>query len=291
MYLSVAFCWRVSSDVGDMAEESSILSKDHGDFDEHTITPHALYSPLDTTKKEVRFCRTGKVPDTHRITCTLIAGQLADTVRYKCLSYVWGEIKQKKTIDLNLTEKEVTDNLFAALTSLEAFEGDGLLWIDALCINQNDLQEKTQQVALMADIYRGAEEVLVCLHGPPRGMAGENGDAEVGASTIDVDVSAAVGFLQDLSSDKHFHEMPYFSKCHAPACPSQREEPERDWKSAFLALTELMDSEWFSRTWTIQEIALAKNASILYRNHRIPWELVVEGFIAWTKHLNECCSK
>jgi len=35
------------------------------------------------------------------------------------------------------------------------------LWIDAICINQGDPEEKNQQLNIMVDIYAEAEETLI----------------------------------------------------------------------------------------------------------------------------------
>ncbi|SCO91981.1 uncharacterized protein FRV6_16109 [Fusarium oxysporum] len=53
----------------------------------------------------------------------------------------------------------VTDNLYEALHRLRAISDCRLIWIDQICINQHDLQERSQQASIMRDIYSKAELV------------------------------------------------------------------------------------------------------------------------------------
>lgn len=72
----------------------------------------------------------------------------------------------------------VTPNLFAGLTHIRSETSRLLLWIDALCINQEDLLERSRQVSLMRDLYTVAEEVLVWL-GPAAETIDASNAAEV----------------------------------------------------------------------------------------------------------------
>ncbi|KAF7893856.1 hypothetical protein EAF00_007370 [Botryotinia globosa] len=86
--------------------------------------------------------------------------------RYIALSYVWGSPADKKIILVNGIEMRVTQNLHTALIELRKSNWVGRrvnLWIDALCINQDDLDEREQQVELMRDIYAMAWQVVVSL--------------------------------------------------------------------------------------------------------------------------------
>ncbi|KAK0508970.1 hypothetical protein JMJ35_008341 [Cladonia borealis] len=77
--------------------------------------------------------------------------------RYYALSYVWGNPDKVHTIGLNGQDFQVTDNLMFFLrrkrTVTLAF------WIDAICINQDDEAEKSEQIARMGEIYKNASSV------------------------------------------------------------------------------------------------------------------------------------
>lgn len=88
--------------------------------------------------------------------------------QYCALSYVWGDARQMKPIVVDGKTLLVTENLYAGLLSLRA--GRSLLpgsqdvfWIDAICINQEDVREREHQVQHMAVIYARALSVLVWL--------------------------------------------------------------------------------------------------------------------------------
>ena len=82
---------------------------------------------------------------------------------YECLSYVWGDVKSRSMIGIDGAELAVTKNLYVALQRLRDPSLDRILWVDAVCINQEDLDERTQQVQIMAMIYANASRVIVWL--------------------------------------------------------------------------------------------------------------------------------
>ncbi|KAI9641711.1 hypothetical protein NHQ30_009567 [Ciborinia camelliae] len=94
-----------------------------------------------------------------RHTRSLIIG-LAD---YEALSYVWGSTNPPKTINLGGRLVSITPNLDNALRNLRHPTSPRIFWVDALCINQDDLDERAAQVALMRRVYSDATIVLIWL--------------------------------------------------------------------------------------------------------------------------------
>lgn len=82
---------------------------------------------------------------------------------YNALSYVWGNPNPRKRIYIDDEAVEVNPNLFAALRNLRDTNSKMCLWVDALCINQLDDEEKTSQVKQMTEIYINAMTVLMWL--------------------------------------------------------------------------------------------------------------------------------
>jgi hypothetical protein len=74
--------------------------------------------------------------------------------KYEALSYEWGEPVFSHTIHLLALKRilYITENLHAALSRLRDASHTRHLWVDALCINQSDPDEKSQQMPLMAGI-------------------------------------------------------------------------------------------------------------------------------------------
>jgi hypothetical protein len=82
---------------------------------------------------------------------------------YEALSYVWGCSDKHRSILVDGHIFNVTDNLHAALLHLRHCSIERMLWIDAICINQEDMTEKGQQIQFMAKIYGQATRVIVWL--------------------------------------------------------------------------------------------------------------------------------
>ncbi|RYP69915.1 hypothetical protein DL771_005808 [Monosporascus sp. 5C6A] len=82
---------------------------------------------------------------------------------YDALSYMWGTTNGAKTIHLNQDDFKVTSNLAAALHALRLRDQPRVIWIDAICINHRNVQERSDQVQLMRKIYQNAATVYVWL--------------------------------------------------------------------------------------------------------------------------------
>ncbi|KAH6672072.1 heterokaryon incompatibility protein-domain-containing protein, partial [Halenospora varia] len=88
---------------------------------------------------------------------------LQEAPAYQALSYEWGETKGSHSIRYDSSILLVTTNLLAALRRLRFSTLRRYLWVDAICINQEDIEEKTQQVAMMGQIYKFGHKALVWL--------------------------------------------------------------------------------------------------------------------------------
>lgn len=100
------------------------------------------------------------------VSCTLETVALENCqVTYKALSYNWGENKNRVVIKLGDQPYDVTPNLHLALQHIRDPKASQLYFIDAVCINQNDMEERNTQVQKMVDIYQSAAQVVVFLGG------------------------------------------------------------------------------------------------------------------------------
>ena len=82
---------------------------------------------------------------------------------YEAISYVWGSSQDRVDINCDGEMISATRNCDEVLRSLRGARTSRLLWIDAICINQNNMAERNQQVKIMGLIYRCAVRVLVWL--------------------------------------------------------------------------------------------------------------------------------
>jgi hypothetical protein len=147
------------------SESKEIRNKDDG-------VPKPNYDLLDANKKHIRLLALlpGTSPDP--VAVKLLSGRpLEDTsTQFEALSYVWGNISNKETIELHQHDTtiavSISSGLYGALLHLRNPVSTRTLWIDQLCINQSDTNELAYQVSMMGEIYARASNVIVWLgHG------------------------------------------------------------------------------------------------------------------------------
>ncbi|KAK0652352.1 hypothetical protein B0T16DRAFT_387631 [Cercophora newfieldiana] len=197
---------------------------------------------------EVEFGRDGVVRDPSILDHN---GQ-GRVVEYEALSWCWGT--EGRELGIRMIGKEgrafrhpVTRELALALKYLRGPQ-DRILWIDAICINQEDHEERNHQVQMMALIYNSASRVCVWL--------GEDSE----------DSSMAILFVREIMKLENFDSI------------SENKDNASKWQSLLL----LMQRPWFSRRWVVQEIALARRATIYCGKDELAWEnfaVAVELFV------------
>lgn len=88
-------------------------------------------------------------------------------VEYEAVSYTWGDSTGQKEVshyDTNsddVTVLKVTTNCYDALRRLRYTDRTRKIWLDSICIDQSNLDERSAQVRVMGSIYAGAKEVIV----------------------------------------------------------------------------------------------------------------------------------
>ncbi|KAK3672080.1 hypothetical protein LTR78_008050 [Recurvomyces mirabilis] len=101
------------------------------------------------------------------IRCRLVVKQVMGVSSFEALSYTWSEDDQPsirdRVITVNRSPCYVTSNLEAALRRLRQPKARRRIWVDAICINQADMDERSSQVMQMGQIYRNADRVIIWL--------------------------------------------------------------------------------------------------------------------------------
>lgn len=101
--------------------------------------------------------------DAHLL-CTISEFPLDQTPDYEALSYAWGapdaQDEVRPSLSLNGQRFDISDTLEQALRRLRRPDIPRIMWIDRVCINQRNKDERNAQVAIMPDIYRGAVRVV-----------------------------------------------------------------------------------------------------------------------------------
>ena len=122
------------------------------------------YEPLLPSSLEIRLLilqATNQNDDD--VVCHLETVNLIDNPEYEALSYVWGKSQGGDGILINGHRQTVTVNLKEALWCLRPQYGTRRIWVDAVCINQQDLKERASQVVIMGKIYSKATRAVVWL--------------------------------------------------------------------------------------------------------------------------------
>lgn len=127
--------------------------------------PSFKYPSLDKTQSQIRLLEILPQPDSS-LRYILTTFDISECPPYVALSYVWGADEPKNTIVINGQGFKIRDNLNFALPHLSSLQDDGNesefkrserhFWIDAICINQNDIKERNHQVEMMKTLYTRA---------------------------------------------------------------------------------------------------------------------------------------
>ncbi|KAK3361566.1 ankyrin repeat-containing domain protein [Lasiosphaeria ovina] len=208
------------------------------------------YKPLSAGGQSIRLLRL--LPSPHvatKIECEIFEAQIGGPaqVPYEALSYTWGDASETVDIGLSGCVFPATVNLEAGLRALRKRDGPRVLWVDAVCINQSDVQEQGAQVCMMWDIYKAADCVVVWL-GP-----------EVGDSAIALENIAKNDSQTKLAARKVMRERPPGDRspswcgCHAG---------DFDTHPSKIGVQNLLNARWFTRVWVLQEVAAAKRVLV-----------------------------
>ena len=203
------------------------------------------YTALESAGSEFRLLRLlkGSGPD---LECELSPHSLENVPHpYEALSYTWGSSELVECITLDGQLVWVTDNLHSVLRNLRLCDRDRILWVDAVCINQADTVERSQQVQQMARIYEKAEKVLFWL----------------GKATPQIiALMESLGRVQNsYSGDRYELEM----------------LRGWSWEDHTMAVNQLLNRDWFTRVWILQEAAKARSADVCCGVRRIPADIFV----------------
>lgn len=166
--------------------------------------PLPLYYPLNSAGGQIRVLDIlPSVSSSAPIRCVLKYVWLKENPTFDALSYTWGRPTPTCTILLNGQKFEALENLEGALHRLRGKITVQTFWIDAICINQKDDNEKMGQIPLMGKIYAQAERVVVWLGEPEDGfrvaMKG------IAANTL----TSAYNAVRTLVADKYGHVRTY----------------------------------------------------------------------------------
>ncbi|KAF2117512.1 heterokaryon incompatibility protein-domain-containing protein [Lophiotrema nucula] len=194
------------------------------------------------------------------VLCVPLTGGLP----FAALSYVWGNASKKCPILLDGCVFWVTESLNGALERFQEQDRTLFIWADAVCINQENPEEKGAQVQEMGNIYRTALVVLAWL-----GPAADDSELAlkslgyVGRSCLDMPDGPAIQERHD-----------FFSR----VLPMGEDKPENTFPTE--PAVALFNRPWWSRIWVIQEVVLSRNVHIMCGNSSTEFSVVSSAFTA-----------
>ncbi|KAI3336711.1 heterokaryon incompatibility protein-domain-containing protein [Xylariaceae sp. AK1471] len=195
---------------------------------------------------------------------------------YTTLSYCWGSKRKTESIIINGAEFLVTKNLIAALRHLrcEDIEG-GAIWIDAICINQADAAERTQQCAVMGRIYSSAARCIAWL-GETRGNSEYLAEClyafgRIARQRFDVPERLKYPLFEYFDFDSATDV--YLLISQAMAAASRFGAPYSDPRLFIRAFVEFISGlEYWFRVWITQEFVLSPKVTFQIGNRPIELE-------------------
>jgi hypothetical protein len=215
-----------------------------------------IYQPLDHSGDMLRLLHLLPAPFKADIECYLTHSNFTKITAYEALSYEWGPRKSGKLILIGGEKKEVTMNLWAALRQLRHPDRKRVLWIDALCINQEDIQERNHQVSQMGRIYKSADCVITWLGMVPP----EEDDGVRELFTWMHEQLNQYGAVREVTLGQHIGSV-------------ERSPPLRmgnyELLAAQLFLRYISTKSYWQRTWIVQEVVLASHLAICYGRYEI----------------------
>jgi hypothetical protein len=223
-----------------------------------------IYEPLSTPELEgsgdsfrLLYLQPGHGDDP--VCCRIQSHLVADAPPYEAISYCWGNATQIGCIKCGDSTLEVTTTVIEALRHLRRSEGrPRLLWIDQVCINQQDARERSYQVSIMRQIYYTAFRTILWL-----GVANDTTEMAF----------HSVPRLAQVRASLVASKVTYVRTPNSKSLLEQYGLPEiTDQDKELSAFVQLLQQPWFERVWVIQEVAISKSSVVTQGSFETPWK-------------------
>jgi hypothetical protein len=206
----------------------------------------SIYEPLLPSSKQLRLLILQPCTDHgETIRCNLFKTSFDYELKYGALSYTWGEPVNEAEIIVNSITLLVRKNLWEALYHLRGAV-PRTLWIDAVCISQDDIPERNDQVRMMRQIYERAQRVTIWL-----GPKSENS-------------SLAFNFIEFISADRRKRAMKSEKLGGTAHYSGFQKELE--------AVKKLCQRPYWERLWIVQEAVVSQEAELYCGRDHISWD-------------------
>ncbi|KAM5381694.1 hypothetical protein ACJZ2D_002914 [Fusarium nematophilum] len=248
----------------------------------------SLYRPLDLATQELRLLEIYPSEDDSASIQVRLFERAFEDVRGNFIpfSYVWGDPEDTETITINGIAKDITKNLaqllrqtrniLPSILAKASWKGPAFFWADAICINQEDIEERNHQVQLLQSIYGSSPVVLAWLG------QGKAKDSHLAATFAKAFHTWWDTWEFTRNSD---------SEVLDPNCECWMQRNPQFWTFSGLdgrtnpyweALEHMIDSNYWSRAWTFQEITLPADAILMYGSSLLDMACL-KAIYRWTR--------
>lgn len=230
------------------------------------------YSTLPAPAGQIRLLRVlGDESAEFDCCCEMHAFNIERAPEYEAISYTWGSIESTKIIGVNGAAFEARENCWLALCQRRSLNSHlKWIWIDSICINQGDDDEKSEQVQMMADIYRRAACVLLSFPDTD-GRADHLVSSIAKAQTL---APRGVGESPRRYQYQDFHDVYLWDEWISYLEGDYRGGlgQAKELKAFVDAILDFASQPYWTRVWVVQELWLAKQKKIMYGKYFIDWE-------------------
>ncbi|KAJ4395057.1 hypothetical protein N0V85_006692 [Neurospora sp. IMI 360204] len=280
----------------DVSKPSHVTPKDkRNDTDSKIAVGKYPYQPLQSNKHIIRVLHIEPPTSPSSQSGQVIAGSVfqvelmsdnSSSHAYSAVSYEWGlppkDESKSTTILLGGHTVRVRENLYNALRRIRDVhfkinsnaESPLLLWVDAVCINQDDDVEKGHQVQMMGQIYATARTVFVWLgSGSERTLAAMNAINAIGMENLKaleenlkkknthmLDVETSFESLEGSGLTRHEED---FDKQLVAKLPTEQQEWANKLRDVSKGIAEFCEASYWRRVWIVQEFVMARDYLLL----------------------------
>lgn len=232
------------------------------------------HEPLVDSKACIRLLRLKAGTELGDMVFELRTWQTNEAPSYNAISYTWGE-NVTRTIQVNGQILEIRRNCHEALRQAISYDPKVRLWIDSICIDQENIIEKSQQVQNMYNIFRNAANVLACIGGHADGSEQLHHFCKLVLGAGDHPALISEG------------PSPKFLDFDLPevalAFESNHQDVIAEMRRSIIAFAQ---RPYWNRLWIVQEIlAGAQTVRVIFGNQLITWwqlSTLVEVVLMWT---------
>jgi len=194
----------------------------------------------------------GSESEPNELVGDIVHEKVSEDADYVALSYVWGRTLRSRVF---LPDQErwlsTTSNLHDALLDLRSPDRPLRLWVDALCINQDDVSERNHQVQQMRRIFSCARETIVYL--------GRDQGGNTGFSAWNFLEGQASWALNDKGEPDE-------------SIPEKMRDLIEFRGDIYDVEHDILERQWFRRVWVFQEVVVSKKVSLQCSRRRVPWD-------------------